>query len=729
MPARRAGTILFAIESRTARLVARSRTAMATYLTERAEADREREFLASLAAGREAVRVTIQDLERFADDWAAVVPPDAETRAAIARLLSDKHRFRRDDVPRLRAALGLDEPAVAAAFERQRATPLEAVYAARSPTRERLRWWRSRAAARLEALPPFWMAFALTLTETVGAGVLALPIAFAALGAPAAIGLLIVFGLVNILTVAALVEGITRDGSMRYGSAYFGRLVGEYLGRPGATVVTLAMVLLNAIGLVALMIGFGSALAGASGIPAGVWAALLALAIVGILRRESLDATVGSVLVVGGLNIALLVAISLVALLHLDVANLSPAAAGGDATLLGLVFGTALMAFFGHTSAGNAAKVVLRRDPSGRALLWGNVAALAAAIGLYVLSVGSTLGAVPAAALVGYGGTALTPLGEVTGPPVVVLGSVFVVLAMGLSALHISLGLFNQVGEWLPVASGPADRRRQSVVKALPVIGLLILLELLLLSGGGSFTGSLSFLGTVTVPILGGLMPMLLVLAARRRGEFVPGTILGLVGHPVTVVLVSGLFLVGLLTHALVIWTQPIERLAALVAALAFVGVAVWAVRARAFGPRTVVELRVDEGAPDRASLSVVAAGRPWHPVVERATIAGTTMVDGTGVLGSAEDLASLRVDLAGSAPGALRVWSHRVGGDGDSARWPLDVLVERPGTRYLMMLDNDGVADDASGPDAVVTLRRAGEAGDAMLQASDPYPGGRSSS
>ncbi len=89
---------------------------------------------------------------------------------------------------------------------------------------------------RLETLPPFWLAYTLTLTETVGGGVLALPIAFAGFGPVGATVLLLVFGLLNMLTVAALVESITRDGRMRYGNAFFGRLIGDYLGRPGLAI-------------------------------------------------------------------------------------------------------------------------------------------------------------------------------------------------------------------------------------------------------------------------------------------------------------------------------------------------------------------------------------------------------------------------------------------------------------------------------------------------------------
>ena len=235
MPARRAGMLLFAIESRTAHLVDRTRTAMATYLTERAEAEREQEVLAALAGGRDGVSVRIQDLERFAPAWASLVPPDPETRAAIGRLLAEKHRFRAVDVPGIRASLGLDDPAIAAAYERQRKEPIGSLYVAEVPSAERLRWWRARVAATLEALPPAWMAFALTLTETVGAGVLALRSPSPGSGCPPPSHLLVVFGLVNIVTVAALVEAITRDGTMRFGTAYFGRFVGEFLGRPGAS--------------------------------------------------------------------------------------------------------------------------------------------------------------------------------------------------------------------------------------------------------------------------------------------------------------------------------------------------------------------------------------------------------------------------------------------------------------------------------------------------------------
>src|SRR5215213_5881044 len=92
LPARRASTLLFAIESRTAHLVARSRRALATYLTEKTVEDQERAFFEALAQGRESlVRPTIQDLERYAPEWADLVPLDPGLRAALARMIGEKY--------------------------------------------------------------------------------------------------------------------------------------------------------------------------------------------------------------------------------------------------------------------------------------------------------------------------------------------------------------------------------------------------------------------------------------------------------------------------------------------------------------------------------------------------------------------------------------------------------------------------------------------------------------
>jgi hypothetical protein len=214
MPARRATTLLFAIESRTAQLVARSRQALITHVSERTAAEQERAFLAALASGRQArAAPAVEDLDRYAPRWQSLVPPDPQLRAALAQLVLHKYRVPRI-ARRLRAALGLDDPAVSSAYQGLYGRhPTDDLLARPTPL-DRVRWLRSRLADRLERMPPFATAYALTLTETVGSGILALPIALAGFGVLGAVVLLITFGIVNVITVAALCESTQRRPSL-----------------------------------------------------------------------------------------------------------------------------------------------------------------------------------------------------------------------------------------------------------------------------------------------------------------------------------------------------------------------------------------------------------------------------------------------------------------------------------------------------------------------------------
>jgi len=90
----------------------------------------------ALAAGHAPPRPPrVHDLERYASDWAPLVPDEAAARAQVAHALAARHRLVRDRVPGIRSALGLDDDAVRAA------------YAARSRAGPSSRWARSRSSA------------------------------------------------------------------------------------------------------------------------------------------------------------------------------------------------------------------------------------------------------------------------------------------------------------------------------------------------------------------------------------------------------------------------------------------------------------------------------------------------------------------------------------------------------------------------------------------------------
>ena len=71
---------------------------------------------------------------------------------------------------------------------------------------------------------------------------------------------------------------------MRYGTAYFGRLVRELLGGLPSLAMSVALALFNLLTFFVYMLGFASVLTGATGIPLGAWIALLFAINVVVLR-------------------------------------------------------------------------------------------------------------------------------------------------------------------------------------------------------------------------------------------------------------------------------------------------------------------------------------------------------------------------------------------------------------------------------------------------------------
>ncbi|HEX2089386.1 MAG TPA: aromatic amino acid transport family protein [Actinomycetota bacterium] len=701
LPARRASTLLFAIEARAAHRVARSRRAMATYLTERTAEEGEKAFLEAMAGGRQLpLTPTIQDLERHAGAWAELVPADRGVRAAVAALLGQKYTFPRDRIPNTREVLGLDQQPTAAAFEAQQKRPLDSIYASTLPFSERLRWARSSFAARIENLPPFWMAYALTLTEMIGAGVLVLPIALAGAGPMLGLVILVVLGLLNMATIAGLVEAITRDGSMRYGRAYFGRLAASLLGRAGGSTITTTLVALNVVSLLAYLMAFGSALEGATRVTAAIWVAALFLVNLFFLTRRDLGATVATAIVIAAVNIGLILSICVLALTRVDAAKLtSGPAPGSGVAVLSLAFGVVLVAFFGHTSAGNVAKVVLEREPSGRGLMRGSVAATATVMGVYALCIVAVSGAVERRALVNFEGTVITPLADRVGPSIDVLGAVYVALAIGLGSIYMSLGLFNQIQEWLPrsvnVSSGlarlAANPSGRFWLGVLPAFLTFLVLEWLIATNRASFAEPLSLIGTITLPLLGGIFPMLLLAASRRRGDYVPDSALRLLGNRTVIAFVAAVFFVGVLVQGFVIWQKPAERLLAAAAVLLMAGVSMIAARRGAFRPRSVIEIR---GEPSGAGVvSVTIAGSPGDVSMRIEDDGGERDVRGSGQrIQRFEKLRSVTFDLPSTEVRQLKVWVHRITGERESEGIPATVRLEsNAGATEVATEEEDG--------------------------------------
>jgi hypothetical protein len=470
LPARRAGTLLFLIESRTAHLADQARRAADFLASEDAARERDLTFFEAFSAGREApVAPTIRDLERHAARWAPLVPPNPAVCAAVAHLLGRKYVFTRRAVPGIRKTLGLDGDAVRRAYRRQHGAELETLYAAQLRMVDWLPWAWAALSARVDALPPFWLTFGLTVAFGLSQAFLALPTGVARLGPGPGVLLVAAIGFVNVLTMACMAEACARSGDFRYGRAFVGRLVVDYLGREASAFFSATTAVRTFLVMLAGTIGIGLTLAAFTGIRAEAWMVALVLVELTYLSRKSAAATITTMFSLIALNLLCLAAIAALALARVQAGNLLymrvPFGAGSalDLSLLQLGVGVVMMLYIGHVYVVQCAKIVLPRDPSARSLIQGSVAGTIVLTVIFAGWVLAVNGAVEPGQLAREAGTALAPLAARVGPAIQVLGSMLVVLLLGMSCLRTSTVLFNLVQERLPTrvrAAVTLPRRR-----------------------------------------------------------------------------------------------------------------------------------------------------------------------------------------------------------------------------------------------------------------------------
>jgi hypothetical protein len=687
LPARRASTLLYAIEGRTAYLALRAREAMAPNIVERSVDRKEDEFLSAMASGAELpYDPTAPDLERYASSWASLVPDDPAIRASLLKLLSAKYRLSRALTPRIQQALGTNSPEVEARFEAQYGAPVSSAFAPSLTLRERLAWSRSKFSGWIERLHPFWISFTLTLTATFGAVSLALPIAFANLGPAGGILIILVLGGVNVLTIGSMAEAVARNGNVRYGQAFFGRLVQDYLGRPGVILLTPSILLLSFVGIIAYSIGLASTLSDTVGFSPMFWVALHFLVVVLFISRDSLGATVAGALVVGSVNLTLFLGIILLTAPHVTETQLRysriPFVDGRpfDSSVLALIFGVSILALFGHTSTANSASLVLSRDPSGKSLMQGCMAAVGMATVLYVVWIFVVNGAIPHDELAGIRGTAIVPLATVAGPGISIAGTLFATLAMGMASINHGWSTKRIVAEWLPARAARTDLRRSGraaettflsrpvprlVASLTPLLVAFLIVEGLLATEQGSFSKLIGIVGVLTVPIISGVFAMMMLAAARNKGDCVIGYGWRFPGHPVVVVGVVAFYLVAIFAHGLVIWSTPVERILAIAVGSVLILFIAISLRSGQFEPRAIVHVRFDGDHASRPVVELVEAGSRVDGIVQFAngdTARGSASGEDHIITSPRNSHAGtvLDISMVTSHANRLKVWVHR---------------------------------------------------------------------
>ncbi|GAB4526168.1 MAG: hypothetical protein OHK0046_42760 [Anaerolineae bacterium] len=452
MPSKRANTLLYLIESRVAQQLIQARLAGRDY----SAAQPETFYEAFDALDELHVQPTIQDIERLSSSWARLVPETPRLRAALARAMAEKYGLAYRAVPRIRERLGLDTDEVHAAYMKLYSAPLATIYTSQLTLAQRWRWLWSSVTGVVDHLPPFWLTFLLAVTQTIGASLLALPIALAGMGALPGLVLIIVIGVIAMLTAGYMTEAMVRNGAMRFQGAYLGRVVAEYLGPSGSLVLTFGVALAALLGLLAYYLGFGAALADALNTTPIVGLTLIFAVNLVFLVRGGFGSTLASTLMIGLINLVIIVLFMALSITHLNLDYLTytnvPFVNNGsfDQRVLGLAFGVITGVFVVHLYISNSARLILERDPSGRALVRGSSAGILASIflvGAWHLAIS---GIIAPQVLSVQTGTVIAPMAVLLGPGVNVLGLVLIILAMVTHSIHASTALYNLMRERLP---------------------------------------------------------------------------------------------------------------------------------------------------------------------------------------------------------------------------------------------------------------------------------------
>jgi hypothetical protein len=601
-------------------------------------------------------RPRVHDLERYARDWAELVPAPPDERAQLAHAIAGRHRLPRDRVPGLRAALHLDDPAVRAAYEHRYGRPLDDLFTTRLGAGDRLRWAVHALTTALERLPPFWLTVVLTVTVSLPVSMLGLPIAASAMGALPALVLLAVVGLVMSIAMGALGEAIARSADVRYRHAFLGGLATKLIGGRASIVLTGTGGVRTGLSLLAGWIGLSITVAEVTHTPRGIWAVLLLVVVILMLTRGA-KLALGTVAIVGVLTTVLVLVVTLVTFLNAGAGDLSHAdvpLGGGNAALdatVGAALGVVLMQFIGSVYLIGIHREAAARDPGSATLASGAVVGtviVTVIVGLFLVAVSA---AVPAADLHATNGTAIGPLADQLGPAMAVLGGITSVLLLGMNINRTAVAVHALTLERVT----RVPRRWRSIAALAPVLLIFAVAETTLDLGDASFSSVLTISGVVTNVLVGAAIPMLLIVAARRRAELVPPRVWRWLGWAPLAWAIVAVSLASLVVVGLFVWDDWGSRTAALAMAVLGAVTVVWAGRAGAFRRRAVVEL-VD------GRWAVVAGGRAL-PVEAELTYAGRAPVRAHAAGGTVEPgLSALRVS-ASAANGAreVAVWSDGV--------------------------------------------------------------------
>ncbi len=337
-------------------------------------------------------------------------------------------------------------------------------------------------------------AIAMMVGAIIGAGVLGIPYVVAQAGV--AIGAFyIVFLGVIITYVHLMVAEVALRTKKRLQIPGLGR---KYLGKFGGTIIGLNFVFFSYMAILAYIIASGDVLASIAPILSEFWWSMIFFSLLSLVVWKGLDGVKVAELFLAGILFLLLISLALFGLPHVDPANLLVVQYANIFVPFGVI-----MFAMGGVSVIPELEILLREK--GKKIE--NTVLLGTAIPM-------TLYLVFSMAVVGVNGLNTTEvatigLGQAVGPHMIILGSLFAIIAMGTSFLTIGLAL-RRVYEW--------DFKLHKLIAWGLALGVPLGLYLI---GARDFIKTLGLAGALG----GGLEGILFVLIfwkARKTGDVQP---------------------------------------------------------------------------------------------------------------------------------------------------------------------------------------------------------------
>lgn len=362
--------------------------------------------------------------------------------------------------------------------------------------------------------------FAATI---IGAGILALPIAAANSGLFPIIFVLVIIAAMSIFSALYIAEAVLTTEGVHH----LPTLAEKYLGRIGQLVMLAGVVIYIYGALTGYLSAGGQLFNNLSNGVVPVWLGVLIYFLFASLIVHlglKLVSQVESYLFVG-----MLILLGLLMTMALANVRVSLLLEANWSSTLG-IFGVVLFANVGHSIIPSIAAGLDRKRDINKIAVWGVVIPLI----LYILWCVVVIGVVPRANLLTAktaGQPATIPLGIIAGTSIALLGSVFAVL----STMTSYIGFGFSLKEIYHDTAGSLNKSLEPVLAT----GLVVIPPLVItLLEPGAFIKALDIAGTYGGGVFVGILPVLIVLKARKvngkgmdmtwGGELIPYLVLGL---------------------------------------------------------------------------------------------------------------------------------------------------------------------------------------------------------